>query len=366
VEEELAERPQVGILGARAHNLRGIDVAFPLDALVGVTGVSGSGKSTLVENVLYGTYQRSRGVVDVEPGECDALDGLEQVSDVTLVDQSPIGRSTRSNPVTYVKAYDDLRRIFAGTEEARRRGITPAHFSFNLEDGRCPDCEGTGCVEVDMHFMAPVVVACDRCQGRRFRPDVLAVRHQGRDIAQTLELTVEEALTAFARERPLVRKLTPLLEVGLGYLRLGQPTSTLSGGEAQRLKLASFLGRAAGEGRRLFVFDEPTTGLHLSDIDLLSRTLRQLVHNGHGVVLVEHNYDLLAHVDWIVDLGPGGGEHGGRLLYCGPLAGFLDEAESPTADGLRRHLRWRRRAGSSTIGANASRKPQQQRRVSQR
>lgn len=206
-----------------------------------------------------------------------------------------------------------------------------------------------------MQFMAPVVVTCDRCQGRRFRPEVLAVRHLGRDIAETLALTVEAALALYERERTFCRKLTPLAEVGLGYLRLGQATSTLSGGEAQRLKLASFLGRPAREGRRLFLFDEPTTGLHLADIDLLYRTLRKLVQRGDGVVVVEHNLDLLAHVDWVVDLGPGGGQHGGRLLFCGPLATFLDEGESPTAELLRDHLRWqRKRAGSSTIPANRS------------
>lgn len=199
-----------------------------------------------------------------------------------------------------------------------------------------------------MQFMAPVVVTCDRCQGRRFRPEVLAVRHQGRDIAETLALTVEEALVRFARERTFCRKLAPLAEVGLGYLRLGQPTSTLSGGEAQRLKLASFLGRPKGQGRRLFLFDEPTTGLHLSDVDLLYRTLRKLVRRGDGVVVVEHNLELLAHADWVVDLGPGGGQHGGRLLFCGPLATFLDTAESPTAEQLRRHLGWQRGAGGSS------------------
>jgi len=364
VEEELADRPRLSILGAREHNLRGVDVSFPLDALVAVTGVSGSGKSTLVENVLYGTYQRARGVVDVEPGECDALVGLERLADVTLVDQSPIGRSSRSNPATYVKAYDDLRRIYAGTEVARRRGITPAHFSFNLEDGRCPDCEGTGVLEVDMHFMAPVVVSCDHCQGRRFRPEVLAVRHLGRDIAETLELTVDEAVAAFSRERSFLRKLKPLVDVGLGYLRLGQPTSTLSGGEAQRLKLASFLGRPARDAVRLFLFDEPTTGLHLADIDLLYQTLRRLVKRGDGVVVVEHSLDFLAHADWIVDLGPGGGDHGGRLLFCGPLARFLDEAESPTASALRRHLSWRRRSGASgTIAAGSPKLRKPSRRV---
>ncbi|MFN7943196.1 MAG: excinuclease ABC subunit UvrA [Thermoanaerobaculia bacterium] len=362
VEEELADRPRVAIRGARAHNLRGIDVDFPLDALVVVTGVSGSGKSTLVENVLYGTFQRGRGVVDVDPGECDELAGVEALADITLVDQSPIGRSTRSNPVTYVKAYDDLRRLFASTEEARRRGITPAHFSFNVETGRCPECLGTGSLEVDMQFMAPVTVTCDRCQGRRFRPEVLSVRLLGRDIAETLELTVEEALAIFAREKPFCRKLQPLAEVGLGYLRLGQPTSTLSGGEAQRLKLASFLGRPPAEGRRLFVFDEPTTGLHLADIDLLYRTLRRLVQRGDGVIVVEHSIDLIAHADWVVDLGPGGGVHGGELLFSGPFATFLDEGESPTAAELRRHLSWQRHGvGSSTMRPRFESEPRAER-----
>ncbi len=347
VEDELAGRPRVRIRGAREHNLKEIDVDFPLDALVAVTGVSGSGKSTLVENVLYGTYRRARGLADVEAGRCAEILGFDLVAELALVDQGPIGRSSRSNPVTYIKAYDDLRRIYAGAEEARRRGITPAHFSFNVEAGRCPECTGTGVLEVDMQFMAPVVVRCERCQGRRFRPEVLAVRHLGRDIAQTLELTVDEALEVFARERPLVRKLTPLAEVGLGYLRLGQPTSTLSGGEAQRLKLASFFARPASAGRQLFLFDEPTTGLHLADIDLLYRTLRKLVQRGDGVVVVEHNLDFLARVDWIVDLGPGGGMHGGELLFCGPFATFLDEAESPTARQLREQISWRRRDPAS-------------------
>jgi excinuclease ABC subunit A len=357
VEEELADRPRIAIVGAREHNLRGIDVSFPLDALVAVTGVSGSGKSTLVENVLYGTFQRARGVVDAEPGACDALLGLERLADVTLVDQSPIGRSARSNPATYVKAYDDLRRLFAGTEEARRRGIAAAHFSFNLETGRCPDCRGTGTIELDMQFMAPVTVACDACRGRRFRPEVLAVRHRGRDIATTLELTVERALDEFAREKTLCRKLAPLAEAGLGYLRLGQPTATLSGGEAQRLKLASFLARPRAERPRLFLFDEPTTGLHLADIDRLYKTLRKLVARGDGVVVVEHALDLVAHADWIVDLGPGGGSAGGELLHCGPLESFLDHPASPTAEALRRHLGRRRRpSGSSTIAREQRRR----------
>jgi len=340
LDAELEALPRVTIRGARAHNLRGIDVELPLGALVAVTGVSGSGKSTLVENVLYGTYQRSRGVVDVEPGECDALLGLSGLADVTLVDQRPLGRSSRSNPITYIKAYDEIRKLFAATPEARVRRIDAAHFSFNVERGRCPACQGTGLTEVDMQFMAPVTVACETCQGHRFRPEVLAVRCRGRNIAEVLELTVEQALAVFADQKRLCRRLRLLADVGLGYLRLGQSTSTLSGGEAQRLKLASFLDRPAALGRRLFVFDEPTTGLHLADIDVLYHTLRRLVQRGDGVVVVEHSPDLIARCDWIVDLGPGGGVHGGELLYCGPLEPFLDRAASPTADELRRHLRW--------------------------
>jgi excinuclease ABC subunit A len=338
--EELLHLPRVAVRGARAHNLQGIDVNFPLGVLVAVTGVSGSGKSTLVENVLYGTYQRARGVVDVEPGECDELTGLADLADVTLVDQRPLGRSSRSNPITYIKAYDEIRKLFATSPDARARGITPAHFSFNVPRGRCPACQGTGVTEVDMQFMAPVTVPCEECQGHRFRPEVLAVRFRGRNIAETLEMTVDAALVAFADQRRLCRRLRTLAEVGLGYLRLGQPTSTLSGGEAQRLKLASFLDRPATLGRQLFLFDEPTTGLHLADIDLLYHTLRRLVQRGDGVVVVEHSPDLIARADWIVDLGPGGGAHGGELLYSGPLEPFLAHVESPTADELRRHLKW--------------------------
>jgi excinuclease ABC subunit A len=349
LDAELEALPRVAIRGARAHNLRGIDVELPLGAMVAVTGVSGSGKSTLVENVLYGTYQRARGVVDVEPGDCDALTGLEGLADVTLVDQRPLGRSSRSNPITYIKAYDELRKLFAATPEARARRISAAHFSFNVERGRCPACQGTGVTEVDMQFMAPVTVACETCQGHRFRPEVLAVRCRGRNIAEALELTVEQALSVFADQKRLCRRLRLLADAGLGYLRLGQATSTLSGGEAQRLKLASFLDRPATEGPRLFLFDEPTTGLHLADIDLLYHTLRRLVQRGDGVVVVEHSPDLIARCDWIVDLGPGGGVHGGRVLYCGPLEPFLDHAASPTADELRHHLCWPQPLAASVL-----------------
>jgi excinuclease ABC subunit A len=340
LDHEIEALSRVSIRGARAHNLKDVDVDFPLGALVAVTGVSGSGKSTLVENVVFGTYQRARGVVDVEPGEVRSLEGLEGLADVTLVDQRPLGRSSRSNPITYVKAYDEIRKLFAGTSDAKVRRITPAHFSFNVETGRCPACEGTGITEVDMQFMAPVTVPCEVCQGHRFRPEVLAVRYKGLNISEALDLTVEAAQEFFADCKRLVRRLRILSEVGLGYLHLGQSTSTLSGGEAQRLKLASFLDRPAAEEPRLFLFDEPTTGLHLADIDLLYHTLRRLVQRGDGVVVVEHSPDLIARCDWIVDMGPGGGVHGGEVLYSGPLEPFLDHVDSPTAEELRRHLRW--------------------------
>ena len=338
--DEIAGKPRISVRGARSHNLRGIDVDIALGSLVAVTGVSGSGKSTLVENVLWANHQRSRGVVDVDPGECDELLGMDQLADVILVDQQPLGRSTRSNPITYIKAYDDVRKIFAGTPEARRRGVAAGHFSFNLESGRCPACQGTGVQEVDMQFMSPVTVTCDECQGHRFRSHVLAVVYRGLNIAETLDLTVDRALHHFADHRRLCRRLQALADCGLGYLRLGQPTATLSGGEAQRLKLASFLDRPPVQQPRLFLFDEPTTGLHMSDIDLLYQTLRRLVQAGEGVVVVEHSLDLVARADWIIDLGPGGGVHGGDLLYAGPLEPFLEEVDSPTAIELRQYLKW--------------------------
>jgi excinuclease ABC subunit A len=339
--EEMEARAQFEIVGARVHNLENLSVRFPRQALVVVTGVSGSGKSTLVENVIYANLQRRRGKTDVDPGECDRLGGFDDLSEVILVDQQPLGRSKRSNPVTYVKAYDEVRRLFASVPQARSEGIAAGHFSFNLTKGRCAVCEGTGETEVDMQFMSAVTVICEGCEGRRFRPEVLAIRFRGLNIAETLDLTVEAAIRHFVGNRRLRTRLRQLIEAGLGYLRLGQPTSTLSGGEAQRLKLASFLG-AGMEEPRLFLFDEPTTGLHMADIDLLCKTLRRLVRAGHSVVVVEHSPDFIARADWIIDLGPGGGVRGGRLLFSGPVEPFLDQVRGPTADELRRHLRWTR------------------------
>jgi excinuclease ABC subunit A len=353
--------PAIEILGAAAHNLRDVDVRFPLGALVAVTGVSGSGKSTLVESVLYEGARARRGDPDAEPGRCRDLRGLDAVAEVLMVDQQPLGRSSRSNPITAIGAYDELRKLFAGTPEALARGLTPGHFSFNLDLGRCPDCRGTGTQEVDLQFLGTVEVVCERCQGHRFRPEVLAVRVRGRNLAETLEMTVDEALAELGEQKGLARRLELLEQGGLGYLRLGQATSTLSAGEAQRLKLAAFLRegpgrplrpsvggrgkalpsrRPRGPWRRLLLFDEPTTGLHLSDIAMLYRSLRRLTARGDGVLVVEHQLDLVARADWVIELGPGGGAHGGRVLWCGPVEGFLEEGEGPTAEELRRHLDW--------------------------
>ncbi len=337
------------ILGASANNIRDLDVRFPQRTLVAVTGVSGSGKSTLVENLIYANVEGGRKVLDLERGRCGELSGFGAVAEVLLVDQSPIGRSSRSNPVTYIKAYDEIRRLFAATPQARRNGITAGHFSFNVDKGRCQNCKGTGEVEVDMQFMAAVTVRCEQCQGSRFRDSVLEVKFRGLDIAQTLAMSVDRGLQHFAQHAKLCGKLRQLADAGLGYLGLGQSTATLSGGEAQRLKLAAFLGGAYGSKPRLFLFDEPTTGLHFADIDLLSRTLRRLVESGHSVLVVEHSPDLIARCDWIVDLGPGGGFRGGRLLFSGTTEEFLRSGEGPTARELRKHLQWPREA-SAAVG----------------
>ena len=252
--------------------------------------------------------------------------------------------------MTYIKAYDEIRKLFASTPQARRRGITAGHFSFNVDKGRCQACKGTGEVEVDMQFMAAVTVRCEQCQGRRFRDSVLAIRFRGLTIAETLELSVDRALEHFASHARLCAKLKQLADAGLGYLGLGRSTATLSGGEAQRLKLASFLGNRASAKPRLFLFDEPTTGLHLADIDLLSRTLRRLVEAGHSVLVVEHSPDFIARCDWVVDLGPGGGVRGGELTFSGTLDRFLATGAGPTAEELRKHLQWESEAPRQRAG----------------
>ncbi len=308
----------ITIRGARAHNLKDLTVRIPLGRLVAVSGVSGSGKSTLVRDVLYNSYaRRVKGVVQLDVGEHVGIDGLDAVADLLLVDQSPLGRSARSNPVTYMKAWDEIRQVFA--RYAARRGLTARDFSFNAAGGRCEACKGTGWQTIDMQFLADVTVRCDVCDGRRFQNRVLAARYRGKNISDLLETTVEDAIRFFAEEEKIRRRLQPLIDVGLGYLPLGQPTATLSGGEAQRLKLASFLEiRPAAARGTLFLFDEPTTGLHARDVERLLATFRRLLTRGHSILAIEHHLEFLASADWIIDLGPGGGEEGGRIVAEGP------------------------------------------------
>jgi excinuclease ABC subunit A len=304
------------VVGASAHNLKDVDVEIPLGLLTCVTGVSGSGKSTLVHDVIYAAVKRAKGDWDRPVGAHRRLEGAEFVSTVTLVDQQPIGRTPRSNPVTYLKAFDPIRELFAATKDARARGLTVSHFSFNVPGGRCEACEGEGVVRVEMQFLADVFVACEQCDGRRFRPQILEVKYRGKNVDQVLDLTVREALAFFAGAPKVVRRLQVLDEIGLGYLRLGQPATTLSGGEAQRIKIAAHLGAQSGE-RVLYILDEPTTGLHFDDIVKLLAAFRKLLHAGHSLLVIEHNLDVLKSADWIIDLGPEGGEAGGSVVAVG-------------------------------------------------
>ncbi|HWZ86628.1 MAG TPA: excinuclease ABC subunit UvrA [Thermoanaerobaculia bacterium] len=322
----------VTIVGARQHNLHDLTVRIPLGRLVALAGVSGSGKSTLLREVLHNAYaRRIKGAAQFEVGEHDRVDGFEAISDLLLVDQSPLGRSARSNPVTYTKAWDEIRQLFARSGRAATRGITARDFSFNSVGGRCEACRGTGWQTIDMQFLADVTVRCEVCDGRRFQARVLAVRLRGKNIDDVLDMTVEDAAVFFAAEEKIVRRLEPLLEAGLGYVRLGQPTATLSGGEAQRLKLAAFLGiRPAASRGALFLFDEPTTGLHARDVDRLLATLRRLIARGHSVLAVEHNLGFLEACDWLIELGPGGGEAGGRLIAEGTPADIRSNPKSVT------------------------------------
>ncbi len=326
--------PWMRVKGARQHNLRGIDVRLPLRAMTVVTGVSGSGKSTLVHDVIYRALERALSGGDTSAkrhlgevvGQVDSITGAERIREVVLVDQSPIGRTPRSNPVSYIKAYDEIRRIFAALPESRRRGYTASDFSFNLEGGRCEACKGEGRVEVEMVFMADVFVPCEVCGGSRFKPEILEVRYLGRgverpggvNIADVLAMTVDEAIRFFLQEDRLGGALWHLQQVGLGYLRLGQPAPTLSGGEAQRIRIARELALGARrQGRKLYILDEPTTGLHLDDIRKLLRVLHDLVDAGHSVLLIEHNLDVVRSADWVIDLGPGAGPHGGCVVAMG-------------------------------------------------
>jgi len=325
------------VRGATEHNLKDIDIAIPLNALTCVTGVSGSGKSTLVHDVLYAAIKRAKGDWDRRVGSHRELLGLEYITDVVLVDQTPIGRTPRSNPVTYLKAFDPIRELFALTKDAKSRGLTASHFSFNVPGGRCEACQGEGEVRVEMQFLADVFVPCEQCDGKRFKPQVLEVRYKGKTVHQVLEMTVREALAFFSTSPKVLRRLQVLDEIGLGYLRLGQPATTLSGGEAQRIKIAAHLASFGGE-RLLYILDEPTTGLHFDDIAKLLAAFKKLVEAGHTLVVIEHNLDVVKTADYLIDLGPEGGEEGGNVIATGTPEQVAQVEASYTGQALKQVL----------------------------
>jgi len=326
------------VRGAREHNLKNLDVAFPLGTMTAVTGVSGSGKSTLVTEILFRALARAVGGARDEPGEHDALEGTHAVDKVIEIDQSPIGRTPRSNPATYVGLFTPIRELFAGVPEARMRGYGPGRFSFNVKGGRCENCKGDGVIKIEMQFLPDVYVTCDVCHGKRYNREALEIHYKGRSIADVLEMTCEEALDFFSAVPQIRAKLATLVDVGLGYIRLGQPATTLSGGEAQRVKLATELSRRA-TGKTVYLLDEPTTGLHFADVEKLLQVLHRLVDNGNTVIVIEHNLDVIKTADWIIDLGPEGGARGGEVVVAGTPEKVAATPGSATGEYLDRVLR---------------------------
>ncbi|MFT0715758.1 excinuclease ABC subunit UvrA [Flagellimonas lutimaris] len=328
----------IQIKGARENNLKNIDVTFPLNVLTVVTGVSGSGKSTLVRKILYPSILKETGGYGEKAGQFSAMEGkYAHIKHVEFVDQNPIGRSSRSNPVTYIKAYDDIRSLFASQKLSKLRGYKPKHFSFNVDGGRCEKCKGEGEITVEMQFMADVHLECDACDGKRFKKDILEVQFEGKNIDDLLNMTIDDAIEHFStyKEDKIVTKLKPLQDVGLGYVALGQSSSTLSGGEAQRIKLASFLVKGHTKEKALFIFDEPTTGLHFHDIKKLLKSFDELIDKGHSVIVIEHNMELVKCADYIIDLGPEGGEKGGNLVVEGTPEEIIKNTTSFTAKYLK-------------------------------
>ncbi len=332
----------IEVKGAREHNLKGLDVRFPLQVMTVVTGVSGSGKSTLVRDILYRAVVRSLGDQADAPGAFSGLEGdLRRIEAVDFIDQNPIGRSTRSNPATYLKAYDEIRALYASKPASKQMGFTPAYFSFNAAGGRCEECKGEGVITIEMQFMADITIPCEACRGLRFRPEILEVRHREKTINDVLDMTVDEAIAFFAEgtsatERRIVQRLNPLREVGLGYVKLGQSSSTLSGGENQRVKLAYYLAQESPRPT-LFIFDEPTTGLHFHDISTLMHAFDRLIEAGHTVVIIEHNPDVIKCADHVIDIGPEGGDKGGYIVAEGTPEQIV-AAGGHTADALRSTL----------------------------
>ncbi|MBQ4299050.1 MAG: excinuclease ABC subunit A, partial [Bacteroidales bacterium] len=337
-------RYSIIVQGAMQNNLKDIDVRFPLNVFTVVSGVSGSGKSSLVGDILYPALRRRIDETGDLPGTFRGLGGnLDRISRVEYVDQNPIGKSSRSNAVTYLKIYDDIRKLLSDQQYARINGFTPSFFSFNQEGGRCPECQGDGFVKIGMQFMADVTMLCETCGGKRFKPEILEVRYKGLNVDDILNMSVDEAIEFFGAQKEelaqtIARKLQTLVDVGLGYIKLGQPSSTLSGGESQRIKLAYFLSlseeRSRG-GHILFLFDEPTTGLHFYDVEKLLKSFDALLDRGHTVVVVEHNIDVIKAADWIIDMGPDAGDKGGEVVFEGTPEALADNKLSFTAEYLR-------------------------------
>ena len=326
------------VRGASEHNLKDLDVAFPLGCFVAVTGVSGSGKSTLVSDILFRALARQLNHARDLPGAHDSIEGMEALDKVIDIDQSPIGRTPRSNPATYTGLFAPIRELFAATQEARLRGYGPGRFSFNVKGGRCENCKGDGILKIEMQFLPDVYVPCEVCKGKRYNREALEVHYKGRSIADVLEMTIDEALEFFSPVPSVKAKLQTLYDVGLGYVHLGQPATTLSGGEAQRVKLATELSRRA-TGRTIYVLDEPTTGLHMADVEKLLQVLHRLVDTGNSVIVIEHNLDVIKTADWIVDLGPEGGDRGGYVIAEGTPEEVAMAPRSATGEYLGRVLR---------------------------
>ncbi len=327
--------------GVRQHNLKGFDIKIPLKVLTVVTGVSGSGKTTLVKSILYPALKKIHGGIGIPTGKFDSMDGdINSISEIEYVDQNPIGKSSRSNPVTYIKVYDEIRTLYSNLPLAKIRGYTPAFFSFNIDGGRCPECEGDGFVKIEMQFMADITLTCDSCKGKRFREEILDVAFAGKTITDILDLTVDDAIEFFEKQpnpacKRISTKLQPLADVGLGYIKLGQSSSTLSGGEAQRVKLASFLTKGFTSNKTLFIFDEPTTGLHFHDINKLLLSFNALIEKGHSILVIEHNPEVIKCADWAIDLGPEGGENGGNVVFEGIPEDLANCTESYTGQFIK-------------------------------
>jgi excinuclease ABC subunit A len=321
------------IRGAREHNLKNIDVELPLGCFVGVTGVSGSGKSTLVNEILYRSLMQRVYKSKNVPGRHKSIEGAELLDKVINIDQSPIGRTPRSNPATYTGVFDHIRKLFSQTQEARVRGYQPGRFSFNVKGGRCEECAGDGTIKIEMHFLPDVYVPCEVCKGARYNRDTLDITFKGKNIAEVLDMPCEEALEFFGNQPAISRHMQTIVDVGLGYIRLGQPAPTLSGGEAQRVKLASELSKRS-TGHTIYILDEPTTGLHFEDIRKLLTVLGRLVDQGNTVLVIEHNLDVIKTADWLIDLGPEGGDRGGEVVAEGPPEVVAKTRESYTGQFL--------------------------------